>query len=130
MTNLSAKQSTIALFFQWYLYEYPVLIYKKGHANLLRQIDRFSLPIHLKTLFVPWKRYTLSTKNAPFSERMGIFVFNILGRFIGFFMRIIVILIGLIAMLLVFLAYLFFVVAWVLAPVVGVLSIIYGLSNL
>lgn len=68
----------------------------KGAIDLLKRQSRaLSVPILLRTLFSPWKQtINIAGPNTPIQVRLQWWVGNQISRFIGFIIRIIVLLIA------------------------------------
>ena len=91
----------------------------------------FSLPILLKTLFLPWQRMGEEYKKGfdikEFSETL---VINSLMRVVGIFMRLAVILVGSIALLAVAFLGLGMFLLWALLPLVVIFLLAKGITTL
>ncbi len=118
------------LFIFWYLFEIPSLIIKKGKANFLRVVDMFSLLVHIRTLFAPWKQDVMPTKGVPIEERFKIYILNLTSRIFGFGMRIIVMATGVVALVLEVIFFAAYLATWFLLPAFALVLIIYGIVNM
>jgi len=127
---LSLNKNIFSLFFIWQFFDMPKLILLKTRAQLLRGIDMFSLLIHLRTLFAPWKQDIIPTVNIPLWEKSRIYVMNAISRFFGFMMRTLVIIFGLIYLTIVFVVYAAYLIIWFILPLVAIWLMLYGFKNL
>lgn len=64
--------------------------------QLARTLDYFSINLLLKTLFSPFRQISAGGASGPFQARLQAFFDKLISRFIGAFMRSIVVIIGLI----------------------------------
>lgn len=90
----------------------------------------FSISLLTRTLFSPWKRM-VEQKHA--SDLEGFFeaiVFNILSRFFGAFVRLIIIGMGIAMLVLGLFAYVCALILWLILPLLLVFSFMYGLTNI
>ena len=124
--EIKSSNSLVNIFFNWYFSEFPILLYKKGVASFSENIDRFSLPIHFRTLFSPFKRYSYSMKNLAFSEKAIIYLMNFVARFIGLIMRSLVIIVGSFYLLFTFIYYGLYFICWFILPIIIILLFVFG----
>ena len=105
-------------FFQWW--------YSQGWAGALKSIgvslsnvaNSFSLPILVKTLFAPWKQIISAPRSdAPLGFKMRAMMDNLISRFVGFWVRLIVILAGLLTLAGMFVFRFVVFAVWPLLPV-------------
>jgi len=94
---------------------------------VLKNLDYFSIPILLKTLFAPWKRDILSTQNLSLNEKFRIWIFNLLSRLIGAVIRLFTIFFGLFLTLFLFIFGFAVVIIWILLPFLILIGFIYGI---
>jgi hypothetical protein len=86
----------------------------------------FSLPILIRTLFAPWRRI-ISYGSKSFQDSMRAALDNFISRFVGFGVRVIVMLTAIVLIILSSLLSLVAVICWPLLPIVGIGLIIRGL---
>ena len=127
MPNIN--QSVIIVFFLWYLFEVPRLILKQARANIYRGLDTFSVPIHLASLFAPWKQDVVSMEGVALFDRFKIYIMNMVSRFFGFFLRLILIIIGTIWAIVIMIAFTIYLALWYLLPALAIILIIYGIKK-
>lgn len=85
----------------------------------------FSIPLHLSTLFSPWKRQIIAKKRGfRLNDVFGVISFNLTSRFIGFFIRISFIGFGLFLCIFLPLIFLPLILVWPFIP--GVTYIFYS----
>ena len=94
---------------------------------MLKNLDYFSIPILLKTLFSPWKRDVISTKDLSLNEKFRIWIFNLMSRLIGAVIRLFTIFFGLFLTLFLFIFGLIVVMIWIIFPFLILTAFTYGL---
>lgn len=112
-------------FFTWYLYSIK-RVAQVVWLLVLKNLDYFSIPILLKTLFAPWKRDILSTQNLSLNEKFRIWIFNLMSRLIGAVIRIFTIIFGLFLTLFLLIFGGALIIVWALMPFIILISFIYG----
>lgn len=97
------------------------------HVNVLHWIDFFSLGTLLRTLFKPWKQIVSSAgPNGGLSDMKNAFLDNLISRFVGFFVRISVLIFAVFVLMGVFVVTAVFVLLWPLLPLFPVILIVWG----
>lgn len=87
----------------------------------------FSLGTLLKTLFKPWKQIvTTPDPHSGLSARKNAFIDNLVSRFVGFFVRISVLIFALIILLFIGIIGVLYAAVWPLLPVVPMLILYVG----
>lgn len=95
-------------------------------VDRLRSVSgTFSVAILLRTLFDPWKR--IYTRSSGIIEYLKAFADNAVSRFVGFWVRIVVLLTALIVGLATVVVGGLVVMAWPFLPLMAIGLIIYGL---
>jgi len=119
------------LYLQWHFVDRPRTILKAWGNCLRFNLNYWSVPLLLKTLFSHWRRYRYSYGKG-FSPRryFEVFSFNMLSRSIGFLLRTVLIVIGLIAEIFVFLIGLIVFLFWLVLPFILILGLFYGFKIL
>ena len=120
------------IFFQWLIWQFfemPGNILKAWRNFLKFNLNYFSIPLLLKTLFSPWHRYRLSYgKGLDIGRYLEAFLSNLIFRFLGAIMRIILILIGvLVEIFLIFAGFIIF-FGWLALPVLLIVGFIFGIK--
>jgi hypothetical protein len=99
---------------------------KRATHNLSVLAELFSVAILLRTLFAPWKRI-ISYPGAGLDAHLRAFLDNLVSRFIGFFVRIMVLLsAGVMFVAVWFFSYIQ-VIVWPFLPPLGIVLIVWGL---
>ena len=115
------------LYFQWHFKDRPRAIWEGWKDCLRFNLNYWSVPLLLKTLFSHWRRYRSSYGRGFDPGRwLNVFIFNLMSRILGALVRSVLILVGLFTEILVFLlgAAVFFL--WLLLPVFIILAFYYG----
>ena len=100
----------------WYGRGWAGTFEQTGHRMKIL-VEMFSIPILVKTMFSPWKQIvSVSSKDQALNMKMRAVLDNIISRFVGFWVRFIVLITGLMAMLLAAVIGLVWVVAWPFIP--------------
>lgn len=90
-------QNIISLWISWYFFEMPQNILKAWKNFLLFNLNYFSVPLLLRTLFSHWKRYSWKRgRGFNIGEYFSVLFSNLMSRFMGAIVRSVLILIGLI----------------------------------
>ncbi len=86
----------------------------------------FSVPLLIRTLFAPWRRIISYTDNS-FIQNIRAALDNAISRFVGFWVRLIVIFTAVLFIIIVIISGIVAVVVWPLLPLVGAGALIMGL---
>lgn len=73
----------------WYGVELPKAP-RRLHGFILTTADAFSMPLLLRTLFAPWRKDVLPTTGLALQEKLRVFGYNLIAIFVGFFVRLFV----------------------------------------
>lgn len=111
------KRNRIYLFLKWY-YLKRVKKILRAWRNLLKfNIQYFSIPLLIKTLFSYWRNYHEDYgRGFDIKRYFSAFTFNAISRVLGAFIRSVIILIGCFVEFLIFLGGLIFLVVWLFLP--------------
>src|SRR3989344_317519 len=91
------KESIISLWFAWYFLDVPKEILAGWRNFLLFGINYFSIPLLVKTFFSHWRRYSWSYGHGfDIARYFNVLASNLVSRFLGAFMRTILIFFGII----------------------------------
>lgn len=122
------------IFFQyiiWQFLESPknVLV---GWKNFLKfGLNYFSLPLLLKTLFSPWRRYSWSYgRGFDIKRYLEVFFSNLISRILGAIVRIFLIISGILFEVFILFAGLIVFLAWLVLPFLLIFGLYYGFSIL
>jgi len=115
-------------FFTWW--------YSRGWRQLAKNMQRrialtssmFSVPILLRTLFAPWKRI-ITYPGASIEAKVRAFSDNMVSRFVGFTVRILVLFAAAIMLLIVSAVAVVELVAWPLLPVLVLVTLVKGITG-
>ncbi len=115
------------LYFQWHFIDGPRAIWKGWKDCLRFNLDYWSVPLLLKTLFSHWRRYRSSYGRGFDPGRwFNAFIFNAMSRMLGALARSILIFVGLITEFFVFCAGVAVFLIWILLPFLVIFGIYYG----
>jgi len=122
-------QNIVSLWISWYLYEMPQNILNIWKNFLLFNLNFFSIPLLLKTLFSHWKRYSWPYgRGFDLGRYMNVFFSNLISRFLGAIVRLILIIIGLIFEIFIALAGLVLFICWFILPLLLAAGFIIGIK--
>lgn len=104
----------------------------RGLLELLkRQIEGFSVPVLLRTLFAPWKQtINIPGPNTPIKVRFQWWVGNQVSRFIGFLIRAITLFVALCAVIVSGLVGVALLLSWYALPLLSVVLLVFGLVDI
>jgi hypothetical protein len=119
------------LYLQWHFLNRPKVIWRGWKDCLRFNLNYWSVPLLLKTLFSHWRRYR-SSYGRGFDLKIwfNAFVFNMISRVLGALMRSVLIFIGLLTEILVFFAGAVVFLLWLLLPFLVIFGIIFGFKIL
>ncbi len=125
------KQNILILYLQWQFADVPRAILA-GWKNCLRfNLNYWSVPLLLKTLFSHWRRYRYSYgRGFNLKRYFEAFSFNMISRILGTLMRSVLIVLGLLTEILVILAGAIVFFIWLILPLLLIGGIFYGFKTL
>jgi len=113
----------IPAWIEWHFFDVPKSILKTWRNFLVFNLNYFSIPLLIKTLFSPWRRYIWSYgRGFDLGRYVSTFFSNLISRFLGAFIRFILIFIGLFIEAFIFFAGIIVFLVWLILP----LLIIWG----
>ena len=113
----------------WHFSEMPRFLLGVWKNYILFALNYFSLPILLKSLFAPWRRYRWSyPKGFNIGEFFSTLISNIFSRIIGAMMRIVLILVGFLLQIFVVLLGAVVFLFWVLLPFIIIAGLIFVIT--
>jgi len=119
MERASKRSNIISQFIEWYLIDQPKAIFIGWKNLLLFNLNYFSIPLLLKTLFSPWRRYAVSYgRGVDFKRYIEAFSSNAISRGIGAFIRSFLIILGAITEIILFLLGIVVLILWFLFPLI------------
>ncbi len=118
----------IGLFSWWYGdgWRQRGVMAKNRLASLL---DTFSITLLIKTLFAPFRQIDAGKAEGTLSIKIQAFISKLISRFIGAFMRIIVIFVGILALIVSLIINGATLILWPLVPILPVVGLILTLSG-
>jgi len=120
------KKNIITLWLVWQFYEMPKFLLGVWKNYILFASNYFSLPILLKSLFSPWRKYRWNyPKVINVAEFLNTLISNTFSRFMGALMRIFLIAAGIIFQIFVIFAGLIIFLAWILTPFIIIAAFIF-----
>lgn len=87
---MEGTNSLFLLFFGWWYGFLPYRLVSAYKAFNLETLDLFSIKIIFPTLFAPWKRDQISTEGMSLQQKFQVFILNLVSRFVGFVVKIFV----------------------------------------
>jgi len=118
-------------FFAWYYVDSISGFLRAWKNFLLFNMEYFSIPTLLKTLFSHWHRYY-----SPYGKMLNLWanfenmIFNLMSRIIGAILRIILIVIGIVLEILILTAGLALLLVWLIMPGLLVAGFLFGFKLL
>lgn len=95
---------------------------------ILFALNYFSLPILLKSLFAPWRRYKWNyPKGFNVAEFFNTLISNVFSRILGALMRVVLIIVGLVFQIFVVLSGLIIFLLWILVPFIVIAGFLFVL---
>ena len=123
-------KNIFSMWIVWHFYEMPKFLLKVWNNYILFALNYFSLPILLRSLFSPWRKYRWNyPKWFKIGEFIGTFVSNMFSRLLGALMRIVLIAVGILFQLFVILAGLVIILLWILVPLIVIAGFLFVFSN-
>jgi hypothetical protein len=124
----SNKENILTIWIYWHFYEMPRFLFEVWKNYISFASNFFSLEILLKSLFSPWHKYRWNyPKGFDIGEFFSTLISNTFSRIMGFFMRIVLILIAIPFQIFVIVAGLIIILAWILIPLIVVVGLLFFL---
>lgn len=113
------------MFCWWYAHGWAIFV-KKNRLFLTDVIDFFSMSSLLRTLFKPFRQISASSANsgASLDLKFHMFIDRLISRVIGFFSRLILLVIGSIVIIFDSLLCLTLVILWPIVPLIPVTGLV------
>jgi hypothetical protein len=122
------SQNILVEWFLWHFYEMPKFLILVWKNYILFASNYFSLPILLKSLFSPWRKYRwIYPKGFNVVEFFNTLISNIFSRILGFLMRVVLIFVGIIFQIFVIFAGAVIFLLWLFVPVIIFTGFLYFL---
>ena len=124
-------QNIFIQYLEWQFFDVPKNILQAWQNCLRFNLNYWSVPLLLKTLFSHWRRYQYSYgKGFNFKRYFEAFTFNMISRVLGSIMRSVLIVLGLLTEIFVFLAGAIVFLIWLILPFLLVGGFFYGFKIL
>lgn len=118
-------------YLSWHFLKVPMAILSAWRNILIFNLSYFSVPLLLKTLFVPWRRTAWSYGKGFNARRfLEVFASNLISRILGAIVRSFVIFAGLITELALIALGPLVLLFWFVLPILIVFSFFYGIELL
>jgi len=119
------RENIIVTWLLWQFYEMPKFLFSVWRNYIIFGLDYFSIPLLLKTLFSPWRRYNwVYPKNFDIKEFFNTLISNVFSRILGAICRVVLIVIGTAAQLFILVAGVVAIFLWLLIPFIIIGSIL------
>jgi len=123
--------SLLPKFFAWYYIDSISGLLSAWKNFLLFNLEFFSVPLLLKSLFSPWRRiYSPYGKTFELWKNIEAFTLNMMSRIIGAILRVFLIVIGLIFEIVVLTAGLIIILLWLALPLILTAGFLFGFKLL
>ena len=124
-------QNIFIQYLEWQFFDVPKNILQAWQNCLRFNLNYWSVPLLLKTLFSHWRRYQYSYgKGFNFKRYFEAFTFNMISRVLGSIMRSVLIVLGLLTEIFVFLAGAIVFLIWLILPFLLAGGFFYGFKIL
>ena len=124
------KNNILSAWFEWHFLEVPKFLLSVWKNYILFALNYFSLPILLRSLLSPWRRYRWNyPRGFDIAEFFSTLVSNVFSRFLGALVRIVLIITGLIFQIFVIFFGLVIFLLWILIPLIIIVGLIFIFTN-
>jgi len=124
-------ENILIQYLSWQFFDVPKKLIRAWKNLLLFNLNYFSIPLLIKTLFAPWRRYKMSYgRGFDIGRYFEAFISNLIFRTLGAIVRIFLIIIGLFAEVFIILAGIIVFLGWLLGPVILIYGLIFGFKIL
>jgi len=122
----SKKQNVVVVWLFWQFLEVPKFLLEVWKNYILFALNYFSLPVLLKSLFAPWRRYKWNyPKGFEVGEFFSTLISNMFSRLIGALIRIILIVFGILFQIfIIFTGFIVFLL-WMLIPFIIIAGLVF-----
>lgn len=115
-------------YLNWHFFDVPKNILSAWMNFLKFGLDYFSIPLLLKTLFSPWRRYIwFYPKGFEIRKYLEVAFSNLISRTLGMAMRISLISVGILVEIFIIFAGITIFLGWLILPFLLILGIYYGI---
>jgi len=113
----------------WQFGEMPVNILKAWKNFLKFNLNYFSIPLLLKTLFSPWRRYKVSYgRGFDIGRYLEAAFSNLIFRIIGAILRTFLIIAGILVEIFILFAGVIVFISWLVLPAILIAGLIFGIQ--
>ncbi|MDP3093378.1 MAG: hypothetical protein Q8N16_01285 [bacterium] len=131
MLNILLQKNLFIQWFVWYFLEAPKGILRGWKNILVFNLNYFSVPLLLKTLFSHWHQYQwYYPRGFDLGKYLEVIFSNTISRVLGAIVRLIMIVLGIVIEILIFFAGIAIIIVWFLMPVLVFLAAGHGLRLL
>ena len=131
MADTLLSRNIVVQYFSWYFFDQPLAILKGWKNLLLFNLNFFSIPVLLKSFFSPWRKYQVSYGRGFDAPRyLEAFLSNLIFRFLGMILRIILIFLGLFLEVLIFFLGAILFLLWLISPFLLIFGLMLGFKFL
>lgn len=124
-------QNVVYQLISWHFFEVPREILKAWKNFLKFNLNYFSVPLLLKTLFSPWRRYKISRgQGFDLGKFFETLISNLIFRLLGAVIRSFLIFVGLLVELFIVFGGIIIFIGWLVLPAFLILGFIFGLKVL
>lgn len=125
MENLK-RQNVFTEWVLWHFVEVPKFLLSVWNNYILFALNYFSLPILLKSLFSPWRKYRWNyPRRFSIGEFFSTLISNSFSRFMGALTRIALIFVGILFQIFVIFVGLIVFLFWILLPFITIAGFIF-----
>jgi len=118
------SQNILIQYFQWHFIEQAKTILRAWKDFLLFNLNYWSIPLLIKTLFAHWHRYRYSYgKGFDLKKFFEVWTFNIISRVLGAIVRIVFIFLGILTEIFIAIIGLIVFLFWLVLPVLLIAGI-------
>lgn len=118
-------------YLDWHFFDQVGFLVKVWRNFLKFNLNYFSVPLLLKTLFAPWRKYQWSyPKGFNVGGYLETFFSNLISRILGAILRIILIFFGIGVEIFIVVGGLIALLGWLVLPILLILGIYYGFNIL
>ncbi len=128
MIKGAKKQTIFSQYLIWHFIDMPKEILKAWRNFLLFNLNYFSIPLLIRTLFSYWRQYQWSYGRGFDAARyLETFVSNLISRILGAIVRIFLIIFGIICEIFIFFSGLIIFLTWFILPLILIAGLIFGI---
>ncbi len=124
-------ENILIQYFNWQFFDVPKKLIKAWKNFLLFNLNYFSIPLLIKTLFAPWRKYKMSYgRGFDVGRYFEALLSNLIFRILGAIIRIFLIIIGLFVEIFIIFGGIIIFFGWLVLPIFLILGLIFGFKVL